>query len=356
MADEDESSKTEEASEHKLQEARKEGDVPISQEVKTWFTLFACLLVAWGIIPIIMERMVQFGKRTVNNSFDIDITIENIQKIFGEVCVEILIMIAAPLFIFFIVSIVSSMSQVGFLYAPKRMEIKWERLNFVQNFFEMFSKKRLVENLKGILKILAVLGGFYLALKSKYPTIVKLTGIDMYAGLKVLNDIILLIIFTVVIVMLVFAIADYFIQKFSYLRKHMMSKQEQKDEYKNLEGDPLIKSKIRALRLQKYRQNMMKTVPLADAVITNPTHYAVAIKYDKQLMPIPTVVAKGVDFLAARIKEIAKEHDVPIIEDPPLARALYASVDIDKEIPKEFYQPIIDVLRYVSKITGKKFF
>lgn len=358
MADEDDSSKTEDASDHKLEQARKEGDVPISHELKNWFTLFTCLLVVWGIFPMIMQRMLNFGKRIINNSYDIPMDTDNIQKIFGEICLELLILTIGPLLIFFAISIVSNLVQVGFLYAPKKLELKWERLDIVANLVHMFSKQKLVENLKGILKILAVLGGFYLAMRSKYDTIVKLTGIDIFAGLKILNDIILMLLFTVVIVMIVFAAIDFFIQKFNYLNKHKMTKHEIKDEYKQMEGDPLVKSKIKSLRMQRFRNNMMKAVPKADAVITNPTHYAVAIFYDTSDNEVqkkaPIVSAKGVDFLALRIKDIAKENDVPIIEDPPLARALYAAVEINNPIPEEHFEAIAKIISYVYKLKGKK--
>ncbi|OPZ76648.1 MAG: Flagellar biosynthetic protein FlhB [Alphaproteobacteria bacterium ADurb.Bin438] len=157
--------------------------------------------------------------------------------------------------------------------------------------------------------------------------------------------------------MLIFAGADYFIQKFNYLNKHKMTKQETKDEYKQLEGDPLVKAKIRSLRMERFRNQMMQSIPKADAVITNPTHYAVAILYDNtdpNSPKIPIVVAKGIDFLALRIKDKAKEHDVPIIENPPLARALYAAVEINEPIPSEHFEAVAKIISYVYKLKGKK--
>ena len=160
-------------------------------------------------------------------------------------------------------------------------------------------------------------------------------------------------IFTIVLAVLVIAIADFAYQKYSHLKKLRMTKQEVKDEYKQMEGDPLVKSRIRQLRVERARRRMMDNVPKADVVIVNPTHYAVALKYDMNTMDAPVVTAKGLDSLALRIREIAEENDVPIVENPPLARALFASVDLDQSIPQEHFKAVAEVIGYVMQLKNK---
>ena len=163
-----------------------------------------------------------------------------------------------------------------------------------------------------------------------------------------------LLLFTVTIAVLIIAVGDYAWQKYSHLKKLRMTKQEVKDEYKQMEGDPLVKSKIRQIRMERARQRMMENVPKADVVIVNPTHYAVALEYDMATMPAPKVTAKGVDTVALRIKSVAEENDVPIVENPPLARALFASTELDQTIPTEHFKAVAEVINYVMQLKNQQ--
>lgn len=175
-------------------------------------------------------------------------------------------------------------------------------------------------------------------------------GMETMAILSFIHKIVVLLIFTVVIAVLVIAVADYAYQKYQHLKKLRMTKQEVKDEYKQMEGDPLVKSRIRQVRMERARHRMMNAVPRADVVIVNPTHYAVALEYKMEKMDAPVVVAKGLDNLALRIREIAEEHDIPIVENPPLARALFASVELDQSIPAEHFKAVAEVIGYVMQL------
>ena len=171
--------------------------------------------------------------------------------------------------------------------------------------------------------------------------------------LKLIHHIVILLIFTVVIAVLVIAVADYAYQKYTHLKKLRMTKQEVKEEYKQTEGDPLVKSRIRQIRNERARRRMMDNVPKADVVIVNPTHYAVALEYKMEKMDAPVVVAKGLDNIALRIREIAEEHDIPIVENPPLARALFASVELDHTIPEEHFKAVAEVIGYVMQLKNQ---
>ena len=175
----------------------------------------------------------------------------------------------------------------------------------------------------------------------------------MASVLDLMHSLLLLILFTMVLITFVIAFGDYFYQKFSYLKRQRMTKQEVKDEYKQTEGDPQIKMRLRAIRMERFRKRMMANVPNASVVVTNPTHFAVALQYDADTMEAPKVVAKGQDFIALKIKEIAKEHNVPVVENPPLARALFATVEIDSVIPTEHYAAVAEVIKYVYRLQGK---
>ena len=177
---------------------------------------------------------------------------------------------------------------------------------------------------------------------------------DSIGILEFIHKIVVLLIFTVVIAIFVLAVADYLYQRYTYLKKLRMTKQELKDEYKQVEGDPLVKSRIRQVRMERARHRMMENVPKADVVVVNPTHYAVAMEYKMEEMDAPVVVAKGVDFLALRIREIAEEHEIPIVENPPLARALFASVEVDQAIPPEHFKAVAEVIGYVMQLKNQQ--
>ena len=210
--------------------------------------------------------------------------------------------------------------------------------------------KKIVESIKGIIKITIIA---FVAILVVNPYLKKADLLPTMETIPILNFIhrvVILLLFTVVIAILIIAIADYIYQRFSHLKKLRMTKQEVKEEYKQMEGDPLVKSKIRQIRMDRARQRMMENVPKSDVVIVNPTHYAVALEYKMESMPAPKVTAKGIDTVALRIKAVAEDNEIPIVENPPLARALFASTEIDQEIPIEHFQAVAEVIRYVMQL------
>ena len=355
MADEqDESSKTEEASERKLERAREEGNVPLSMEVKSWFMLFAALMMLWGLAPFVMERTTAIAFKFIERPAELPVDPLGLRDLLRETSFELFVTLLLPLSLFLVLAAASALVQIGFLYAPKRMEIKWERINLFANAKEFITKAKIVDMLKGIFKITAVGYAGWLIVKPRILDILNTSSFDVASILALVYKLLLLILLTMVMIIFVIAFADYFYQKFSYLKRQRMTKQEVKDEYKQMEGDPQVKMRLRSIRMERLRKRMMANVPKASVVVTNPTHFAVALRYEpEEGMEAPVVVAKGQDFIALKIREIAEANAVPIVENPPLARALFASVEIDEPIPTEHYAAVAKVIKYVYQLKGK---
>ncbi|MBQ8346975.1 MAG: flagellar biosynthesis protein FlhB [Alphaproteobacteria bacterium] len=355
MADEqDESSKTEEASERKLERAREEGNVPLSMEVKSWFMLFAALMMLWGLAPFVMERTAAIAFKFIERPAELPVDPLGLRDLLRETSFELFVTLLLPLSLFLVLAAASALVQIGFLYAPKRMEIKWERINLFANAKEFITKAKIVDMLKGIFKITAVGYAGWLIVKPRILDILNTSSFDVASILALVYKLLLLILLTMVMIIFVIAFADYFYQKFSYLKRQRMTKQEVKDEYKQMEGDPQVKMRLRSIRMERLRKRMMANVPKASVVVTNPTHFAVALRYEpEEGMEAPVVVAKGQDFIALKIREIAEANAVPIVENPPLARALFASVEIDEPIPTEHYAAVAEVIKYVYQLKGK---
>lgn len=355
MADEqDESSKTEEASERKLERAREEGNVPLSMEVKSWFMLFAALMMLWGLAPFVMERTTAIAFKFIERPAELPVDPLGLRDLLRETSFELFVTLLLPLSLFLVLAAASALVQIGFLYAPKRMEIKWERINLFANAKEFITKAKIIDMLKGIFKITAVGYAGWLIVKPRILDILNTSSFDVASILALVYKLLLLILLTMVMIIFVIAFADYFYQKFSYLKRQRMTKQEVKDEYKQMEGDPQVKMRLRSIRMERLRKRMMANVPKASVVVTNPTHFAVALRYEpEEGMEAPVVVAKGQDFIALKIREIAEANAVPIVENPPLARALFASVEIDEPIPTEHYAAVAEVIKYVYQLKGK---
>lgn len=213
--------------------------------------------------------------------------------------------------------------------------------------------RQLLELPKSLIKLILVGSVMAWVLWGRMAEFATLGALDLVGLLAYLHDRVLGMVLMLVIFVTAIAAADWFYQKWDFDQKMKMTKQEVKDEHKQSEGDPMVKSRLRALRMQRSRQRMMQAVPEADVVVTNPTHFAVALKYDMETMNAPVLVAKGADLVAKRIRELADEHEVPIVENPPLARALYAAVELDQEVPQEHYKAVAEVIGYVMRLKGK---
>ncbi len=350
MADDQE--KTEEPTAKKIEDARKEGNVPKSQDASGVMTLFVAILATLMLFPFISKHMLLLFKyyfsligTPVDKLFVMDILLVSIR--------EILLMIMPLAIAVAIAGIAAALAQFGFLFTTKAIVPDLKKIDPIKGTKNLFSMKKLIEGIKITLKSFTTLGVgfvFFFYFIIELPT-VALFGLE--DQLDWLKDKVIIIALVMLLIIFVFAIIDVIIVRKQYFDGLKMSKQEVKDEMKNMEGDPLVKSKIRQIQMETARRRMMAEVPNADVVITNPTHYAVAIKYEQEQHVAPVVVAKGVDNIAQQIKKIARENDVHIVQNPPLARTLYSDVDVDKPIPEALFSAVAEVLAYVYKVNKK---
>lgn len=350
MADDQE--KTEEPTDKKIEDARKEGNVPKSQDASGVVTLFVAILALLMLFPFMQEHMVLLVKYYFS-LVGMELDKEAMLGI-AIVTVREFLLIIMPLAVAVaIAGVIAALSQFGFLFTTKAIEPKFSKINPIKGMANLFSLKKLIEGVKMTFKSFTVLGVgfiFFFYFILELPT-VALFGLG--DQMQWLQEKMLIIAFVILFIIFVFAIIDVIIVRKQYFDGLKMSKQEIKDEMKNMEGDPLIKSKIRQIQMQAARKRMMAEVPNADVIITNPTHYAVAIKYESTKSRAPIVVAKGMDNIAQQIKKIARENSVHIVQNPPLARSLYNDVEIDKAIPETLFGAVAEVLAYVYKMNKK---
>lgn len=349
----DDSQKTEEPTPKKLEEARKKGQVALSRELNNWIMLLAAtILIATAAGPVLGD-VKDVLKAYIEHSNDFPPTPGGLHIIMGEGFKKIVLALALPLIVLMAAAFLSPFIQVGPLFAPESIKPDVSKISPIKGFTRLFSKRSLMEFTKGILKIsiIGLIGA--LIIYPYYGQIEHVIGMPVPLVLWELQGLVVKMMAGILVVLLVVAVIDIAFQRMEHYKKMRMTKQELKDEYKQTEGDPHVKARLRQLRSERARQRMMQAVPQADVVITNPTHYSIALKYDPEEMEAPLCVAKGVDELALRIREVAKEHDVEIFENPPLARALFDTVDVDETIPTEHYQAVAEVISYVFKRKGR---
>ncbi len=351
--DEDEASKTEEPSERKISKAREEGDIAISQDAKSFIMLLGMLFVVWLIIPLMGKWFYRYFGFFIERPETIPTDAKHLQLLLANCVLDFFKILGIPLAIFMVLGVAASLMQTGFIYAPQKLLPNWNKLNIFAALPKFINMQKIVESLKGIIKITVIAWIAIAVLKPYLGRSELMPEMEPIEILRLTHHIVVLLIFTILLAVLVIAIADFVYQRYAHLKKLRMTKQEVKDEYKQMEGDPLVKSKIRQIRNERARHRMMDSVPKASVVIVNPTHYAVALKYDMATMDAPIVVAKGVDAVALRIRAVAEENDVPVVENPPLARALFASVDLDQSIPEEHFKAVAEVIGYVMQLKNE---
>ena len=350
MADDGE--KTEEPTDKKIEDARKEGNVPKSQDTSGVITLFVAILTVLMVFPFIAEHMLklfQYYFSLVGTPLDKPFMLDIAVVTFKEALLMVLPLATAVA----LAGVIAAIAQFGFLFNPDAIQPKFSKLNPIKGMKNLFSVKKLIEGIKITFKAHTTLGVgfiFFFFFIKELPTVALFTLADQLDWLK---DKMIIISLVMLLVIFFFALIDVVIVRKQYFDGLKMSKQEIKDEMKNMEGDPLIKGKIKQKQMEISRQRMMSEVPNADVVITNPTHYAVAIKYDQEKHLSPVVVAKGMDNMAQQIKKIARENEVHIVQNPSLARSLYAEVEVDKPIPELLFGAVAEVLAYVYKINRK---
>ena len=340
--------KTEEPTAKKRADARKKGQVGRSQEVNSAFVLlvgFFALKLLWDSIYVSIATYTTYVFTNLNQTVDT----ENILRIFISI-VLVLAKTALPIMIFImLIGLAVNFFQVGLNINTESIEFKLDKLNPINGFGRIFSKRSLVELAKSFFKIIVIGFFLYRFIHEQILAMPQFMFFDLTTSLALVAEIIFQMSFIVIGVIMIMAFLDYGYQKWQTTQDLKMSKQEVKDEMKQTEGDPQIKGKIRQKQRQMAMARMMKEVPKADVIITNPTHYAVALSYE-QGMVAPTVIAKGQDLVAQRIKEIGREARVPIVENKPLARTLYAAVQVGDAVPQELYQAVAEVLAYVYRL------
>lgn len=345
--------KTEKATPKKRQESRQKGQVAKSTDINTAIILLFVFIFLWIIGSFIGKEIITFIQFMYQEYLLFTLTVENVQSLFLEITTQAVMVVAPIMVIAAIAGIFSNYLQVGFLFAPEAIEMKLSKLDPIQGFKRIYSVRAIVELLKSLLKIALVGVVTFAVLWLSIDQILMMSLIPVADSLSFVATTTVTMGVAVSILLIFLAVLDYMYQRYDHEKNIRMSKQDIKDEYKKTEGDPLIKSKIKEKQRQMAMQRMMQEVPKADVVITNPTHYAIALKYDGDKMDAPVVVAKGVDFIAQKIKGIAKHHEIITVENRPLARALYDQTDIGDEVPEQLFKAVAEVLAYVYRIKNK---
>lgn len=350
MAEESDEDKTEDPSHKKLSDARAKGQVPLSRELNSWLILATAALMTGTVLGKYADALADRLKVFIAQPHIFIMDSGGMHNLLIDVMKTIGVFVLMPIGALLIAGIMAPMLQVGPLLVWDQLSMKWNKLNPINGAKRLMSMQSIVELVKGLLK-LTIIGSVTAVILMPYINHGEsLVGQDLSMILAILRKEIVQLFIVTLSIMIVVAGADYAYQRYQWYKSLKMSKTEAKEEYRQAEGDPHVKGKIKQMRVQKARQRMMARVPEASVVITNPTHYAVALEYDREKMNAPVVAAKGLDHLALRIRELAKENDVPIVENPPLARGLYAGLEIDDEITEEHYKAVAEVISYVYSL------
>ncbi|MDR1700263.1 MAG: flagellar biosynthesis protein FlhB [Lachnoclostridium sp.] len=356
FAGNDAGEKTEEPTSKKLGKAREEGQVAKSQDLNTavmLLVLFYSVQIFGGFMLNSFEEIIKFTADKIPELAKEEFTIGISGSIVGYNLLQI-VLISLPIFAFAIfAAIIVNIVQVKWKPTLKPLKPKFSGMNPISGAKKLFSKDKIFDLLKTIVKLGFLFYVIYNALNDQWGLITNIYDLDFNRAVSLLVATILDLAIQISIVFFIIALVDYFYQKRKFKKDMKMTKQEVKDEYKQTEGNPEIKGQIRRKMQEASRRRMMQKLPEADVVITNPTHLAVAIQYDKKESEAPVVIAKGADYLAQRIKEIANENKIEIVENKPVARMLYHNVELGEQIPPELYQTVAEILAYVYGIKGR---
>lgn len=348
--DEDQSQKTEEPTQRKLDEARKKGQVATSRELNNGLMISAAAafvaLLTPGLTNDLSEILIPF----LSSPHDFTISVDDLRLIAVNLFGGVGIVLVLPALLFLAAALTSSLMQNGLVVSAEPLKPKLEKLSPMSGAKRIFSLKSFVEFIKGLFKIVLIGAAAVVLLWPDAATVIKSTEIEMVGVMVVLQSLTLKLLVGVAALVLVIALLDVLYQRFEHEKQLRMSRKDLQDEYKQTEGDPHIKARLKGLRAERARRRMMADVPKATVVVTNPTHFAVALLYEADEMTAPRAVAKGADLTALRIRDVAEAHGVPVVENPPLARALFAAIEIGDEVPTEHYQAVAEVIGYVMRL------
>ena len=350
-----EGNKTEKATPKKRRDERKKGNVFMSKDAVAVAGLLGTFATLWLLIGMFAEETARF----MTLCFDtLGQEPQEVGSLTGEMAVKgvmsVAKMVGPVMLVAAFCAVAATFAQTRFLVASELLKPKFSRLNPLQGIKRLFSLKSVIETLKNLIKIAILLFVVYLSVRELFFESPNFLYTDLSVSIAYLTDVAWNMIIRIIIAFVAVAALDFFYQRWDYEKNMMMTKQEVKEEYKQMEGDPQVKAKIKEIQRHRARQRMMQKVPGADVVIRNPTHYAVALRYKPEEDYAPIVLAKGQDGIAMKIVEIAEEHKIAVIENVPLARALYAETELDQFIPPSLYEAVAEVLVYIFKLNGKK--
>ena len=356
MAENDDQERTEQATSKRREESREKGQVARSQEVVSVGILVAGLLFFYfGGSTLLLKTMdvMTSGFREVGQ---VNLTPDNVTTIIINYIFKGFGILFPLLIAVLVAAILGNVLQFGFMFSSESIQPKFDKISPAKGFKRLFSIRSIVELFKGILKVCIIGGVAYLIIRNEFDHLIPLADQSAWGIFSYISGICFKILLAMTVVLVFLAALDYAYQRWEYEKGMRMTKQEIKDEYKSTEGDPMIKARIRRIQREMAQKRMMAEVPKADVIITNPTHLAVAIKYNPGNMQAPIVVAKGADFIAEKIRDIARENDIPIIENKPLAQVLYKIVKVNSMVPEDLYRAVAEVLAFVYEQKKIKIF
>jgi flagellar biosynthetic protein FlhB len=352
--EQDDSQKTEDPTSRRLDEARSRGQVANSREVNNLLMLGVFSLSVLFFGGTAARALYTASMPFIESPDQVPADFGHLIHIGWHLLGVLLMAGAVPLVLAVIAAIGAGYLQFGLIFSAEGIMPKLDKISPLAGLKRMFSVRSLAEFVRGLLKIAVVASVALFLIVPEVAHLNKLIGMEMVQLLAETKALLAKLLIGVVAIVAAIATIDVIYQRMQHLREMRMSRQEIKDEFKETEGDPLIKGRLRQLRMERTRRRMMAQVPHSDVVVTNPTHYAVALKYDPATMSAPRMMAKGVDKVAQKIREIAKEHGIPVVENPPLARGLHAAVDIDQEVTPEFYKAVAEVISYIFKLKRRR--
>lgn len=349
----DQGERSEEATQQRREDYRKRGQVAQTKELSSVLLLFSALLLIWIMSRFFFQQVYEIFHQSFGASLVDMVRGGDHRQILSFVLQKLVLILAPMLGLFWVMGFVATVVQVGFLYNEEALQVRWDRLNPVTGFGRIFSLRSGMEGVKALAKLGLILTISYFLLRSQIEMLPRMMSFSVPQIFNFLGLLLTRLLVGTGLFMTVLAAADYFYQRWDLEKEMRMTKQEVKEEIKSREGDPMIKARIKRIQREVASRRMMDEVPKADVVVTNPTHIAVALKYDATMIS-PTIVAMGADLIAEKIKKIARENNIPCVENVPLARTMFKTMKIGMAIPRELYTAVAEVLSYVYKLKRKR--
>lgn len=354
MAEQTAGEKTLPASPRKKQKAREDGNVAKSQDLSSAFTLLVALLALWALGPRTIDQLMVITRHYFSEIPTLSGQGMNLQAVFIQILLFMIPSVAPIMLLLMLGGTFINIAQFGFLFSAKPLKPKFDKLNPITGFQRFVTIRTLVELVKSLTKLTFISYIVWITVRGRFEDILSLTQMSPWDGSAVVWGVVLTVWWRIVLAMLLIGILDYAFQRWQHERDLMMTQQEARQEMREMEGDPRIRQRVRQIQRQMATQRMIAEVPEADVIITNPTTYAIALRYDAEKMQSPQVVAKGARLLAERIRSVAVEHNVPIVERPELARTLFRTMEIGQSVPEDLFQAVAEILAYVYEIDQRE--